>query len=76
MIAHKITVQVGNNDWYQIGSYLIVKQMDIFKAHKITIVEDEGTASAIQQFAKNLHDNESFIALETSLKVENSTLFK
>ena len=48
MIVHKITVKIRNNDWYQTSKYLIVKQMEIFKAHHISIIKDENTMKAIQ----------------------------
>ena len=76
MIVHKITVKIRNDDWYQTGKYLIVKQMEIFKAHYISIIKDEDTMKAIQKIIANEHIKESFIALETKFEVQNSALTK
>ena len=76
MIVNKITIEISNNDWYQAGKYLIVKQIQQFKAHQITIVEDEDTMKAIKQIIEDENVYESFIALETNHQVENSILSK
>ena len=76
MIVHKITIRISNDDWYQVGKYLIVKQTEVFKAHHISIIKDEDTMKAIQKIIVNEHIKESFIALETNLKIHTSTLSK
>ena len=37
MVVNDIFIQFDNNDWEQVGKYLIVNQIDIFKAHEICI---------------------------------------
>ena len=77
MIAYKVTFQVGdNNEWYQTDKYLIAKQITIFKAHQISIIEDEETVEAMKQIISENHGNQSFVALETNHRVLNSTLSK
>ena len=77
MIAYKVTFQVGdNNEWYQTDKYLVAKKIKIFKAHQISIIEDEETVEAMKQIISEDHGNQSFVALETNLRVLNSTLSK
>ena len=76
MVAHKVTIRFRNDHWYQVGKYLVVKQIEKFKAHQICIIKDEETLKAIKQVVKNDLTNESFIALETNHKVNNSVLSK
>ena len=65
-------IRIENDHWYQAGKYLIMKHMDKFKAHQICIIKDEDIVKDIKQIAKDHHSDESFIALETSLKLQNS----
>ena len=74
MISEKVTIEARNDDWYQVGNFLIVKQFQYFKAHKICIIKDDDTVKAMKQVIED--DNESFVALEINLKVENSALSK
>ena len=73
MAVHKIIIKIKNDHWYQAGKYLIMKHMDKFKAHQICIIEDEDIVKDIKQIAKDHHhSDESFIALETNFKLQNS----
>ena len=76
MIAHKFLTEISNNDWYQVGKFLIIKQVEIFKACHISIIKDEDTVEAIKQIVKVENGSESFIALETNFEVQNSILSK
>ena len=75
MIAHKITIKMRNDDCYQVGKYLILKELDIFKAHQINIITDEDTLKVKENIKANDY-NESFIALEIDLKIYTSALSK
>ena len=76
MKVNKIIIKIRNDNWYQVGKHLIIKQMSNFKAHQISIIEDEDTVKAMKQIIEDDMTNESFIALETSVKLENSVLSK
>ena len=76
MIAHKISIKLCNDDWYQIGKYLIVKQMMLFKAQKISSIEDEDTVNAVNKIIEDNPIHQSFIALITNHKLENSLASK
>ena len=74
MIAHKLFIQIKETkDYYQRGQYLVVKQMEIFEAQQISIIEDEITFKAMKKIVKK-KKNKSFIALEMNLKIQISTL--
>ena len=70
MVAHKITIKIRNDEWYQMGKHLIVKQMQEFKVHQICIIKDEETVEVLKQIIEDDNINESFIALETNHQVE------
>ena len=71
MIAYKITIDIWNDNWHQSGQYLIAKQVSNFKVHQISILEDEGTEEIINLMTRDDLGNESFLALETNLKIHN-----
>ena len=53
MIAHKWFIQIKETkDYYQRGQYLVIKQMDIFEAQQISIIEDEITVKAMKKIVK------------------------
>ena len=76
MIAHRAVIDMRNDDWLQVGKYLIIKQMSDFKAHQISIIEDQDTVKAVMQIISSLDISESFIALQADHKIENSLLSK
>ena len=70
MRALKFKIEFSNDKWFQIGKYLIVRQMKIFKAHQLCIIKDDDTMEAMEQIIEDAAGIiESFIALETNYKI-------
>ena len=73
MSVQNFYIHVGNDDWYQIGRYLIIaKHLKIMKFRQVKIIKDDDIVNEIKQIIQKDKDIESFIAIETKYNIQTS----
>ena len=73
MNVQKFKIQIRNDDWYQIGRYLIIaKNSKCLKFNQVKIIKDDDTVNEIKQIIEKDKDIGSFIAIETKYNIQTS----
>ena len=73
MNVQKFEIEIRNDDWYQIGRYLIIaKHLNIMKFRQVQVIKDDDTINEIKQIIEKDKDIESFIAIEIKYNIPTS----
>ena len=70
MIAHKVKLEIWNDNWRQMGGTMFLTQMKFFKAGEITIIKDEESMEEVENALKTGYDCLSFLAFKFNLTIQ------
>ena len=76
MRVQKLYVKIRNDDWYQAGRFLIVKQSIYLEFGLDQVLVDDQNIDEIKQIIDKDKNIESFVAIETKFKLQTSLLSK
>ena len=72
MEVNEFEIKMWNDDWHQIGKYLIAKQPMFLQFEHAQLITDSESIKEIKQIIEDNEYLESFIAIETKFKLQKS----